>query len=137
MQHRPRQRGQGAIEGILVLVVLIATVLAILDFGQVIFVHQTLSERARAAARYAGIHPLDAEGARNLVLYGTTVAPAPPAPGFWGMDASMVTVARVNQNTNEDAVVVTISGFRFQVFSLWISGSARGKPIVASAPVEI
>ena len=131
------QRGQSAIEGMLVLVVLIGMILGVLDFGQMIFLHQTLTERARAAARYAALNPADVGGARNLVLFGNTVAPADPTRSFWGMTAAMVQVARNNQDTNEDEMVVTISGYRFQIFSPWIVGSATGRSIVASAPVEV
>ena len=131
------QRGQSAIEGLLVLVVLIGMILGVLDFGQMMFLHQTLTERARAAARYAALNPADVDGVRNLVLFGNTVAPGDATPSLWGMTADMVQVARNNQNTNEDEMVVTISGYRFQVFSPWIAGSALGRSIVAAAPVEI
>ena len=130
------QRGQSVIEGLLVLVVLIGMILGVLDFGQMIFLHQTLTERARAAARYAALNPADVDGVRNLVLFGNTVAPDDATRSFWGMTAAMVQVARANQNTNEDEMVVTITGYRFQIFSPWIAGSALGRSIVASAPVE-
>ena len=134
--NRANQRGQGAIEGVLVLTVLLAIVIAILDFGQMMFLHQTLGERARAAARHAGLHPTDTDGARNLVLYGNTTAPNGSPAGFWGLTPAQVNIARVNVDSNEESMVVTISGYQFKFFSLWISGSVRGKPIVASSPVE-
>jgi Flp pilus assembly protein TadG len=135
--NRRNQRGQSAIEGVLVTIVLIALFLGILDFGQLMFVHQTLTERARAAARYASIHPDDAAAVQNLALHGSTTAPAGATSGFWGLTSSMVDLARVNQGTNDESVVVTISNYRFQFLSLWIAGTARGKPIVASSPVEL
>jgi hypothetical protein len=135
--NRANRRGQSAIEGLLVMVVLIGTVLAILDFGQMMFLHQTLTERARTAARYAGLHPADPDGARNLVLYGDTSAPDGAPAGFWGLTSSAVSVVRINPDSNEDSMVVTISNYQFRFFSLWISGSVRGKPITASSPVEI
>jgi Flp pilus assembly protein TadG len=131
------QRGQSVVESLLVLVVLIGMILGVLDFGQMMFLHQTLTERARAAARHAALNPADVDGARNLVLFGNTVAPADTTRSFWGMTAAMVQVARNNQDTNEDEMVVTISGYRFQIFSPWIAGSGLGKSIVASAPVEV
>jgi len=121
----------------LVTILLIAIVLGILDFGQLMFVQQTLTERARAAARYASIHPADSTAVCNLVLYGNTIAPEGATSGFWGLTSSMVNVARVNQGTNEESMVVTVSGYRFQFLSLWITGTVRGKPIVASSPVEL
>jgi len=59
------QRGQSVVEGLLVLVVLIGMILGVLDFGQMMFLHQTLTERARAAARYAALNPADVDGARQ------------------------------------------------------------------------
>ena len=131
------QRGQSAIEGLLVLIVLIGMILGVLDFGQMMYLHQTLTERARSAARYAALNPADVDGVRNLVLFANTVAPEDTTRSFWGLTADMVQVARANPDTNEDEMVVTISGYRFQLFSPWIAGSALGRSIVASAPVEI
>jgi hypothetical protein len=138
VEARPAsQRGQSAIEGLLILVVLIGMIVGALDFGQMMFLHQTLTERARAAARHAALNPADVDGVRNLVLFGDTVAPAGATSGFWGMTPAMVRVARRNRNTNEDEMVVTITGYRLRIFSPWIAGSALGRPIVASAPVEV
>ena len=138
VEARPTsQRGQSVIEGVLVLVVLIGMILGVLDFGQMMFLHQTLTERARSAARYAALNPADVDGTRNLVLFGNTVAPDDTTSSFWGMTADTVQVTRANQDTNEDEMVVTISGYRFQIFSPWIAGSALGRSIVAAAPVEI
>lgn len=133
------QRGQSAVEGILILLLMIAILIGVLDFGQLMFLHQTLAERARGAARYAALNPTNFDGARNLVVFGNAVAPSgstDTTKGFWGLTTSMVSVVRNNQNTNEDEVIVTISSYPFQFFSPWIAGAVRGKPIVASSPVE-
>jgi Flp pilus assembly protein TadG len=140
VQSRVRQRGQSMLEGALVLTVLLATLLGVLDFGQILFVHQTLTERARGAARYASLNPGDVIGARNLVVFGKVVAPAgadETTRGFWGLTTAMVTVTRNHPDTNEDEMVVAISGYPFQYFSPWLASSVRGRTIIAASPVEL
>jgi hypothetical protein len=135
--HQRNQRGQSAIEGALVVVVLIGIILAAIDIGQVIFLHQTLAERARGAARYAALHPNDPDGARNMVLYGRATEPGGARSGFGGLTPRMVDVKRVNSETSEDAVVVTVSNYPLRFFSFWLAGAMHARPIVASSPVEI
>jgi hypothetical protein len=128
------------LESALVLTVLLATILGALDFGQILFVHQTLTERARGAARYASLNPGDVIGARNLVVFGKVVAPEganDSTRGFWGLTTAMVTVTRHHPDTNEDEMMVTISGYPFQYVSPWMAGLVRGRPIVAVSPVEL
>src|SRR5262249_526740 len=52
-------RGQAMIETSLVLVLLLAFLVGTLDCGQFLYFHQALSERARAAARFAAVNPTD------------------------------------------------------------------------------
>lgn len=128
------------LEAALVLTVLLATLLAVLDFGQILFVHQALTERARNAARYAALNPGDVIGARNLVVFGRLVAPAgadETTRGFLGLTTAMVTVTRNHPDTNEDEIVVAISGYPLQHFSPWFAGAVRGRTIIAASPVEL
>ena len=67
-----RERGSAAIvEGSLILLVLLSMLVAIVDFGQFLFIHQTLTERAREAVRYGIVNnPTDTTSIQNVVLYG-------------------------------------------------------------------
>jgi hypothetical protein len=126
--------------------VFITLLIGTLDIGQVLFVHQTLVERTRAALRYGTVRPYDAEAIRNMVLYGNPASPdsggeeddndRPPPPGIFGLSPSMVQVGRESIDTNEDRIVVQITGYPFRMYTPFVSGQKRGKPIVASIPYE-
>src|SRR5438445_227052 len=53
----------------LILPIFIPVLIGILDFGQFLYFHQSLSERARAGARYAAVHTFDATKIANYTLY--------------------------------------------------------------------
>ena len=74
------------------LFVFLSLLLGVADCGQVVFAHQALVERARAAARWASIHDWQGpEPIVNLVLYGQTQEP-PIAAGYLGMTPANVQV---------------------------------------------
>ena len=47
-----RRRGQSLVEGTFVMLLFFGMLLAVLDCGQILFAHQSLVERVRAAARW-------------------------------------------------------------------------------------
>ena len=106
---RNRQSGGTLLESVLTLMVFLALFLGVFDIGEMFFVHQTLTDRARNAARWGAVNAFDATSMRNLVLYGAT-APASGQAASFGLAASNVTVTRpaASVGTPEDRVVVTI-----------------------------
>lgn len=131
---RMRNRtGQSAIEAVLVTLVFIACLIGIFDLGQVLFVHQTFVARARAAARYGALHPADKVAIQSMVLHGT---PEGSGTGIFGLQSSMVAVARSDNGTSEDRLTVSITGYSYRLFSPWIGQSFNGNTITASFPVE-
>src|SRR5437763_1492718 len=67
----PRERGQALMESALVILIFLSFLIGTLDFGQFLFFHQTLVERARAAARYGAVNPTDSAGTVNVAVYNT------------------------------------------------------------------
>ena len=55
--RRSSQRGQSMVEATLVLLVFFTLLLGVIDCGQVLFAHQSLVERVRAAVRWGVVHP--------------------------------------------------------------------------------
>jgi hypothetical protein len=87
------RRGQAMLEGVLVLLTLLLVVIGILDLGQVFFLHQTMTERARAGARWAAVNEFDperTESIRNVVVYDNPDATG--RAGLFGLRPEMVTV---------------------------------------------
>lgn len=134
--HRARRRGQAAVEAALVALILIVTLIAIFDMGQVFFIHQTLVERVRNAGRYSAVHAYDPEVFTNMVLYNQPTRPEGASSGVFGLTDSMVEVARLDAGTSEDRIVLTLRNYPFRLFTPIIGRAFTGRPIVVSFPYE-
>ena len=128
-----RRRGQAIVEGALVTLVLAAVLIGIFDLGLVLFIHQTFAARVRSAVHYAVVNPYDATAIQNMVLYGQ---PTAGTSGAFGLTAAMVSVVKAGEGTNDQRIVVTISGYPYRFFSPWIGGAFNGRSIMASLPLE-
>ena len=117
------QRGTALVELALVIPFLLVMAMLVAEFGRAIYQYNTLTKSVRDATRYLtmqtpGTHVAEA---RNLVVYGTTVAGTTPlAPG---LTTAMVTAAwpatPMGTNPPIRVVRVTITGYAFQ--SMWPS----------------
>src|SRR5262249_20587395 len=121
-------RGQAMIETSLVLVLLLAFLVGTLDCGQFLYFHQALSERARAAARFAAVNPTDRTAIQNVALYNNPIATS--APVVPNLTASMISVCLPGDTAcadpsagPESRVTVTISGYPMVTFNLFVPGS--------------
>jgi len=117
------------VEATLVLLVFFTLLLGVIDCGQVLFAHQTLVERVRAAVRWGVVHPWNQETGGdalvNLVLYNQTEAPRGDPPAFLGMQRENVVVRHVapSERPDDETLSVTIVNFRPQFFSPWLAGA--------------
>src|SRR5258707_5047703 len=66
---RSDRKGQALVEGALILLLFLAFFVGTIDFGQYLYFHQSLTERARAAARYGAVNPSDRTGIQNVAIY--------------------------------------------------------------------
>ena len=108
--HSPKQnrrKGGTVLETVLTLIVFLALFFGIFDVGTMLFVHTTLTDRARNAARWGAVNTYDPTSIQNLVLYGTTTTGA--ATSF-GLSAANVTVSRPATDIGqpEDRIIVTV-----------------------------
>jgi hypothetical protein len=110
-------------EGGLVLLLFVSFLIGTLDFAQVLFFHQTLVERARAAARYAAVHPTDTAGVKNVAVYNAASPSGTPTAVLPGLLTSMVSLSTSGAGTPEARVKVTITGYPYTFVSPMISGS--------------
>ena len=143
-KKRARQKGQVFVETGLILFIFLAFLIGTLDFGQYLYFHQSLSERARAALRYGIINAADRTGIQNMAVYndpgGTVNGATALLPDFnTSMDAVCLPgdAGCSNPAGNSDSrVTVTISGYQMTTFNLLVPRSFTNKPIVVSAPSE-
>jgi Flp pilus assembly protein TadG len=128
------QRGSQMVETSLILIVFLMMLIGVIDFGQVLYFHQSLTERARAAARYGAINPTDTIGIKNVALYNSTTAGATPL--LPGLTAAMVNVQDLGNNTPEARLMVTISGYPINFISPYIAQQFNNRPVIVCMSAE-
>lgn len=135
---RNRRRGQSLIESALILVMAISTIIAILDFSQLLFTHQLLVERTRAALRWGMIHKWDGTGDKiaSVVLYGKPTGGT--GAGALGLTRSNVRVTLTPgtvDNPNDARLTVAIVDYDYRFFTPFIAGKFRNNyAVVESSP---
>jgi len=114
------------LEMVLTLVVFLSLFIGVLDFGEMFFVHQTLTDRARNAARWGAVNAFNATSMQNLVLYGATTPANGQTPSF-GLTAANVTVTRPAASIGqpEDRVIVTVI-YPVTLISVFIGQNTHG-----------
>ncbi len=137
-RRRVKSSGSALIETSLVLLAFIMMLIGAFDFGQFLFVQQALVERARYAARWGAVNnPSDATSITNMVLYDQASAPQQGTSSYFNLSSSNVSVSSPDSGTNSYRLVVTISGYSYNVISPYIAGTYTGPPIVVSVPLGI
>ena len=139
-----RERGSALVEGTLILLVFLSMLIGIVDFGQFLFVHQTLTERARQAVRYGIVNdPTDSTSIQNVVLYGQASGGSVPASpsssdkGIFDVQRSNVSVSATGSGTDDYRLTVQIQNYPYTIYSPLIRGSYNGPNILASLPLGI
>ena len=143
-KRRSTQSGQALVESGLILLIFLVFLIGTFDFGQYLYFHQSLSERARAALRYGIINMSDRTGIQNMAVYNDPAGAQNGAtPLLPNLQTAMVAVCLPgdaecsNPAASADSrVTVTISGYQMTTFNLLMPQSFTNKPIVASAPSE-
>jgi Flp pilus assembly protein TadG len=128
------QRGATLLESALVLLTFILMLLGTIDFGQVLYFHQSLVERARAAARYGATDPTNTTAIKNMAVYGSTSASGSPL--LPGLTTAMVSVQNPDANTTSARIVVTISGYPLRFFTPYLAQSFNNRPVTVAMASE-
>jgi Flp pilus assembly protein TadG len=134
--RRNRRKGQTLLESSLVLTTLLLMLIGIVDFGQFLFFHQVLTDRARAGARYAAVNPYDVTSIQNVVVYNSPTAPTGSPAGLFGLTTSNVTVTPTPATGTPNYVQVSISGFPIHLISPFLTKSYTPRNIVATRQTE-
>lgn len=135
---RRRCRGQALVEAALILFLIICTVIATMDFSQLLFTHRLLVDRSRAALRWGMIHKWDGTGDQiaNMVLYGQPAGGT--GPGALGLTRANVRVTYTPgtaANPNDARITIAIVDYDYRFFTPFIAGKFRNNfAVVESAP---
>ena len=140
--NNKRERGSALVEGALIFLVFTMMMIGVVDFGQFLFIHQTLTERARQGVRYGVVNdPTDATSIQNVVLYGQAsggsvpTTPSSGDAGIFGVLRSQVVVSSPDSATDDYRLTVKIQNYAYTIYSPLIYGSYTGPNILASLPL--
>ncbi len=119
------------------MLVFFALLLGAVDFGQLIFAHQSLVERVRASVRWGTLHPeAGIEPVRNMVLYGS---PEQGTQAYLNLTADNVNVSFAAPEGDAETLHVEIVNFEAPLFAPWWPGLAHKltnpRPVSVTAPV--
>ena len=86
------QAGQSLIETALILAAFMGLLVGMTGVGQLVFVRQTLGDRARQAARWGAVNSYNPIAIRDIVRFGTP-APEPGQSPFLGLAPNAIDVS--------------------------------------------
>jgi hypothetical protein len=133
--RKPLERGHAMLEAALVLTATIAMLIGAMDFGQVMFFHQSLAERTQAAAHWAAANPYNAAQIANVAVYNDPATNS-GVPIVSGLTTAMVQSSLTNAGTQDAMVEVRIRNYPYRFFSPWIAGAYVASPLVVKMPHE-
>ena len=120
MKSRKKQSGQALVESALILLIFLVLFIGIVDFGQFFYFYQSLTDRARAGARYGSViacpDPAGCTPAVNYTIYNApTVTGSALLPCLAGECTTNATVTAVvaGSGTQSGRITVTISNYPF------------------------
>jgi Flp pilus assembly protein TadG len=141
MRSRNKRSGQALIESGLIMMIFVPVMIGIMDFGQFLYFHQSLTERTRAAARYGAVHTFNATEIANVAIYndstGTTngaTAILPYLNTTSGTDGC-VTATLTDAGTDDARVRVTITNYPYNF--LIFPTSVNKRTITDTEPYEV
>jgi Flp pilus assembly protein TadG len=126
------------VETAIIFVVFALMLIGIFDFGQFLFLHQALVERARYAARWGSVNdPTDTASITNMVLYNQSATPPSGTPTYFNLSSSNVSVTSPGFGTNNYRLTIQISDYSYLILSPYIAGTYTGIPLTVSVPLGI
>jgi Flp pilus assembly protein TadG len=141
-KSRKRQRGSVFVETAFIFTTFAFMLIGAFDFGQFLFIHQALVERARSAVRWGAVNdPTNHTSIQNMVLYNQSTAPgnwdyhSNNQSGYFGLTSDMVQVSDPASGTNDYRLVVFITNYPYTVLSPYIGGTYMGPNITVSYPI--
>lgn len=139
-RHNGGERGNTLVESAFVLLTFVAVLLGTADLARIMYVHNSVNERIRNAARKAAIYSYTPDQVKNLIAYGGLAAPEGAdivsLPGYEGILPSNISVEYFDAGTNDRRVRVVVTGMRIVTVSPWLRRVSSNIPISLTVPLE-
>src|SRR5260370_9438220 len=142
MRSRKNQRGQALVESGLVMLVFLPVFIGIMDFGQFLYLNQTLWERTRVAARYGATVPYtDGKDTVNMAIYNDPAQAAVASttlPNMQGSDSTAdgyvtATLSAADADGSR-RIVVTVTHYPYDF--LMMPSKRNYRTVVDTEPYE-
>lgn len=132
-KSKRNERGASLLELAIVASIFFTALFGVLEFGRLLWTHNTLRDAARRGARYAVVRKNDAAGiaaVKNMVVYGDPNAnPATAIPVAAGLTPGNVQVDYVNFNGIQLSARASVSIINYQFkFSVPLIGGTLNLP---------
>lgn len=132
------RKGQALVESALILMLLLMSLIAIVDFAQLLFTHQMLVERTRSGLRWGMIHAWDGtgDGIRNMILYNQpTVKSGGTLAGLTRSNIRVTYKPPTSANPNDTHLKVSIVDYKYRFFTPFLAKSfVNNTAVIESAP---
>lgn len=139
-QRSQSRRGQSLVESTFVLLLLFSMIIGLADAGQVLFTHQSLTDRVRTAARWVSLREWQGPDVLvNQILYEQPGEPEHPVP-FLGLKPENVKIRyqpATESNPDEERVTVEIVNFKSHLFSPFMADALISpRPVLVTVPLS-
>ena len=143
MKSRQNQRGQMFVESGLIMLIFLPVLIGIMDFGQFLYLHLSLTERTRAAAHYGAVTTYtDGSDIANVAIYndpaGAANGATPLLPNLQTTSSTgegYVTASLTDAGTDDARIRVTIANYPYNF--LMMPTSLNHRTITDTEPYEI
>jgi hypothetical protein len=146
---RGRRSGAVVIEASLVLMLYLAFVFSLFDFGFVTFSFHSIQERAAEAVRYGVVRPISipsgcvsgsaAAGTEaemvKILLYGAPDS-AGTGMGLLGLGPANIQICRDFAPFAEERLRLRVTNFRFPLINYFVPGKHTARTFTVSLPME-
>jgi len=133
MTRARKLAGQSLIESALILAAFMGLLVGMAGMGQLLFVRQTLADRARMAARWGALNNYDPAAIRRMVLFGTADI-APGQTAFFGLAPAAVDVSNPGCPGRGCRISVAIPEHGIRCVEPMQTAPDAIPPVVASLP---
>jgi Flp pilus assembly protein TadG len=143
MKSRQKQRGQMFVESGLIMLIFLPVLIGIMDFGQFLYLHLSLTERTRAAAHYGAVTTFtDGSDIAKVAIYndpaGSANGATPLLPNLQTTSSTgdgYVTATLTDAGTDDARIRVTITNYPYNF--LIMPSSLNKRTITDTEPYEI
>jgi TadE-like protein len=131
-----KRRGQALVESSLVVIVFLSLLVGVMDFAQVLFIHQSLVDRVRSSLRWASVNPYDESSIRNMVRYYQSTQPS-GTPAYLGIEDANITITRFDAGATTERISISIVDYPYNFFSPFIAKAfTNNLAVVETLPTE-